>query len=428
MKYLSHIDRSSFFSQLTFYCLLGSGAYIILLWSPHVLGDLLSRYSKGIIFIFPWLMLWLAYSWEVLTSRAHRPEILLMITIIVLGVINVSFSESRSSSLEAMRSFLLTGVFALWVAMFLFADPHRRKVFDWFCAGALAVVVLVEISIYLVRGNSGPGVFEIFTIHPIPLGTVVILLSPGPVRLLTTTRLKTRAMGGLLLLAGGLLIFLTHKRGTWLALAAVVLMGILYLARRQRYLVVAILLAIALILPLQAKRKLARLNPNVPHDASILNRLELYPFALHIWTSHPILGIGLRSFTHQQYLSDYQPHNTALRDFPYAVATLQTFENMALTSVVELGSCMTLVYWGLILFILIRYGRTLWGLPTAAALDWYRGFVLLGFAVHSLSYDSFLFPAVNWLFHVQVGIMASYRAPGRGPSEASGGAPRLFET
>ncbi len=415
MKHLSHIDRSTLFNQLTFYSLLGSGACIILFLPPNVSGGLLSRYTKSIIYIFPWLMLWLAFSWKVLTNREHRLEIFLMITIIVLGIINTSLSDSVSNSLAPMRTFLLTGIFALWAAMFLLSDQRRRKVFDWFCAGALAVIVLVEIIVYLIHGYSGSGVFQIFSPHPIPLGTLIILLSPGPVRLIASKNFRMRAAGGLLILLSGLLIFLTHKRGTWLALAAMLALGTIYLVRRQRYLVISIILAMALILPLQAKRMLARLEPNIPHDASILNRLELYNFALHIWETHPIMGIGLRSFTHEKYLTDYRPHNTSLPDFPGAVATLQTFDNMLLTALVELGSFMTIAYLGLVMFILIRYGCILWGLPESSGLEWYRALVLLGFAVHSLSYDALLFPSINWLFHVQLGIMASYHASKTAP-------------
>ena len=410
MKYLSHIDRSFFFNQLAFYSLLVSGAYIILLWSPNILGKHFCRWINIIIYIIPWLLLWLVYSWQVVADREHRLEIILIVSIIILGIVNTAFSDSVSKSLDAMPTFLLTGIFALWAAMFSVNDQHRRQVFDWFCASAMAVIILVEIIAWSIRGHHGPGIFQIFILHPIPLGTLIILLSPGPVRLIAAKNFKIRAAGGLLVLLGGLLIFLTHKRGTWLALAAILVMGIIYLARQQRYLVISILLVIALILPLQAKRMLARLEPNVPHDASILNRLELYNFALHIWETHPILGIGLRPFTHEKYLTDYRPHNTALHDFPYAVATLQTFDNMVLTALVELGSFMTIVYLGLVIFIVVRYGCTLWGFPESSALEWYRVLVLLGFAIHSLSYDSLLFPSVNWLFHVQVGIMAGYHS------------------
>jgi O-antigen ligase len=174
-------------------------------------------------------------------------------------------------------------------------------------------------------------------------------------------------------------------------------------------------LAIALILPLEAQRRFARLDPNIGRHAAILHRLELYNFALHIWKNHPFMGIGLRSFTHAQYLPDYHLRNQALHEFPQAVAKLQTLDNMLLTGLVELGTVMTLFYLGLVILILAKYCRRLRSLPESSPLDWYRVLVLLGFAIHSLTYDSLLFPPINWLFHVQVGIMAGYYASDTAP-------------
>jgi len=410
MKYLSPIDRSSFFNQLAYYSLLGSGVYLVLFWSPNILGGLLGSYPKSIIFIFPWLMLCLAYSWQVVANREHRSEILLIVSIIILGIVNVSLSDSPAKSLAPMRNFLFTGIFALWTSMFLLTDHRRRQGFDWFCAGALAVILPVEIIVWLVQGNYGPSVFQIFTLHPIPLGTGIILLSPGPVRLIMTKNSTARLLGWLLVLLAGSLIFLTHKRGTWLALAAMLLVGIIYLVRRHRYLILALLLLIALILPLEARRQVARLDPNLPRYVSVLHRFELYPFALHIWLNHPVMGIGLRAFDHENYLAGYQQHNKDLGDFPQQVAKLQTFDNTLLTGLVEFGTVMTLFYLALVIAILVKYCRSLRSFPESSPLDWYRVLVLLGFAIHSLSYDSLLVPPVNWLFHVQVGIVAGYHA------------------
>ena len=58
-----------------------------------------------------------------------------------------------------MRNFLLTGIFALWASMFLLNDQRRRQAFDWFCAGALAVIILGEMIVYVVRGKYWPGGF-----------------------------------------------------------------------------------------------------------------------------------------------------------------------------------------------------------------------------------------------------------------------------
>jgi O-Antigen ligase len=415
MKYLSHIFQPVLLNQLAFYSLLGSGAYIVLLWSPNILGRHLSSWTQIVIYIFPWLMLWLAYSWQVITEKEHRLEIILLVSIIILGVANTILSGFGSRSIDAMRTFLLTGVFALWAAMFLVNDPRRRQMFDWFCAGALGVILPVEILLWLVRGNSGPGAFEVFVLHPIPLGTLIILLSSGPARLIVSKNSTSRLLGWMLVLLGSILILLTHKRGALLSLAAMLAVWMLYLVRRRRYLVISIVLVIALILPLQAQRRLARLDPNIGRHAAILHRLELYSFALHIWKTHPFMGIGLRSFTHEKYLPDYHLRNQALHEFPQTVATLQTLDNMLLTGLVEFGTVMTLFYLGLVICILVKYCRRLRSLPESSPLDWYRVLVLLGFAIHSLTYDSLLFPPVNWLFHVQLGIMAGYQASETAP-------------
>ena len=428
MKYLSYINKQSPLNQLAVLSFLGTGLFIIFLCSPNVLGDFFSRYTKLFIFIFPWVMLCLAYSWQVIADREHRLEIILIVSIIILGIVNTFLSDSVSTSINSMRNFLLTGIFALWVSMFLLNDQHRRQVFDWFCAGALAVIILVEMIVYVVCGQYGPGVFQVFALHLIPLGTLIILLSPGPVRLIVAKNSAAKLLGWLLVLLGGSLIFLTHKRGTWLALAAMLAVGMIYLVRRQKYLVISISLVIALILPLQAQHQFARLDPNIGHDLTILHRLELYHFALHVWKTHPLMGIGLRPFTHEKYLHDYHLHNQDLHEFPQAVATLQTFDNMLLTATVELGSLMTLLYLGLIMGIIVRYCRKLWSSPEPPILGWYRLLVLLGFAIHSLSYDSLLLPSVNWLFHVQLGIMAGYHASDGARLSHPAGATVLSET
>ena len=415
MKYLSHIPQSTLLNQLAFYSLLGSGAYIILLWSPNIFGGHLSFWTQIFIYIFPWLMLWLAYSWQVITEREHRLEIILMVSIIILGVVNTSLSGFLAKSIDSMRTFLLTGLFALWASMFLVNDPRRRQVCDWFCAGALGVIILVEMIVYVAQAKYGWGGFQVFVLHPIPLGTLIILLSSGAVRLIVSKNSTAKLLGWLLVLLGGSLIFLAHKRGTWLALAIMLAVWMLYLVRRRKYLLISICLAIALILPLEAQRRFARLDPNIGRHAAVLHRLELYNFALHIWKTHPFMGIGLRSFTHAQYLPDYHLRNQALHEFPQAVANLQTLDNLFLTSLVELGSIMTLFYLGLVILILAKYCRRLRSFPESSPLDWYRVLVVLGFAIHSLTYDSLLFPPINWLFHVQVGVMAGYYASDTAP-------------
>ncbi len=410
MKYLLNFIGSRLSNQLAFYTLLGSGVYTILLWSPNTLGEHISAITKIIIYVFPWLMLCLAFSWQIITDKVHRLEIFLIVSIIILGIINICLSDSPSKSFSPMRTFLLTGVLALWVSMFLLTDQHRRRVFDWFCCGCLAIIIPVEVIVWLLREKYTPQGFQVFTFHPIGLGTLIILLTSGPISLLTSKGYETRVVGGLLLFASGMLIFFTHKRGTWLAVAAMLTVGLIVLARRRKYLMAAVLIVMTLIFTVQGSRLYARLDPKVSRYASILQRLELYNFALHIWQTHPIMGIGLRPLSHARYLKDYHQLNENLTDFSHSVEKLQTLDNMVLTAFVELGSLMALAYAALVILIMARYVRVLWSSPTSSTTDWYRLLIMLGLAIHSMSYDSLLFPPINWLFHVQLGLMVGYFA------------------
>ncbi len=413
MKSLSNLTNPACLNRLAFYALLGSGAYLVLLWSPHILGSHCCLTVKILIYTLPGLLVCLACRSRVVTAKEYRLEIILIISIILAGILNTYLSDNPVKSSNSMRTFLLTGILALWTSMFLLTDQRRRERFDWFCGGCLAVIAAGEITIYLIRGANADGVLQTFVLHAIPLGTMVILLSTGPVRLVFSKMWSSKSAGWLLVLAGGMLIFLTHKRGTWIILAAMLVVSLIYLGRRQRYLILAMLLVIALIVPLRARQMIARLDPNVPHYGSIYQRLELYSFALHIWKAHPFMGIGLRPFTHDRYLKDYRQRNKDVQEFPQAVAKLQTLDNMALTGLVELGTIITLLYLGLVSLIGFRYVKKVRSDAASTPMEWYRLLVLIGFACHSLTYDSLLFPPVNWLFHVQLGVMAGYYASER---------------
>ncbi|MCX5893174.1 MAG: hypothetical protein NTW80_09425 [Deltaproteobacteria bacterium] len=163
-----------------------------------------------------------------------------------------------------------------------------------------------------------------------------------------------------------------------------------------------------MLIPIKGADIFKSLDPDVPSQASILQRLELYSFALDIWKQHPRMGIGLRAMTHAKYLETYNQNNAQLISFNYSVRKLQTFDNMLITSFVELGTLMTLLYLSLIIYIVFKYWQKLQTYQHYPKAEVYRGLVLLGVAIHSMTYDSLLFPPINWLFHVNLGIMAAY--------------------
>jgi O-antigen ligase len=203
------------------------------------------------------------------------------------------------------------------------------------------------------------------------------------------------------------LIIITQKRGSILAVAAMSLAWIFYRYVKSFYFIVVVLLAIAFLMPL-SRKIYHSLDQNIPSHFSILHRLELYPFSLHVYKKHPFFGIGLQSYSYQKYLKDYQQKDGEIINFAPNLKNLQKLENMFLTSFVELGAIMTLVYIGMILYIILKFCRN--ALPFSLSHD--REFILLlplfGLMIHSLTYDSLLWPQINWLFHVQLGVLAGY--------------------
>jgi hypothetical protein len=69
---------------------------------------------------------------------------------------------------------------------------------------------------------------------------------------------------------------------------------------------------------------------------------------------------------------------------------------------------MTLAYLGLIFYIIGQYCRQTHPFARVNPAEFLRLLPLLGFALQSLTYDSLMFPQINWLFHVQLGILAGY--------------------
>jgi O-antigen ligase len=407
MKYLSFPSDIPLLNRLAFIIFLSSGAFILLLWSPNILGRHISPALEIIIYMVPWIMLWPIYHLDVIRKKAYRLEIILIILIILLGITNVIYSENAQNSLPRMSDFLLTGIIATWVSMFIIIDNQRRNIFSWFCCCCFVIIAIVEVAGYLLNGSHD--VINIFTLHSLPTGTMMILLSPGPFHFIFSKSPKVKLIGYLAVIPGGMLILLTEKRGTILAVVAIVLFWVAYHSTRVRHYLAVVLLAILLLIPIKGADLLKLLNPEIPSSASILHRIELYPFALHIWKQHPLMGIGLRPFTHENYLITYKQHNMNLKYFPRDVKKLQTFDDMLVTSFVELGTLPTLIYLGLIIIIIGKYCKKLSHREQLAKEDLFRLSVLLAFAVQSMTYDSLLFPPINWLFHVNLGILAGYR-------------------
>lgn len=387
--------------QLAFYVFLTSGTFIV--FSNFILRyKPLSPAEIIFIYILPWLMLWSFLYFDVVLSKKYRIEIILMIIIIILGIINVRLSDNIYQSTLWMTIFILSGIIPLWTSMFIITGDHSRRITYCFCCGWLFIFTLLEIANYFITGNN-----FLCMDNPIPIGTLVILLLAGPLFMLASNQKKQKLFGAVLMSMGLILMVIAHKRGTYLAITGMALAWVYY-----RYIRTSIIATIILLI---CSTSIAsswyyrnHLDRNIPNHFTILHRMELYPFALHVYLQHPFFGTGLRAYSHENYLKDYQVHNESLDTFRQTVTQLQTFDNMLLTGFVELGSIMTICYLGLIFFIIYRYCRK----TQPFSLNHPKEFLLLlplfGLTLHAMTYDALVFPSINWLFHMQLGILAGF--------------------
>ena len=155
---------------------------------------------------------------------------------------------------------------------------------------------------------------------------------------------------------------------------------------------------------------------------SIYFRLENYFYGFHIFKKHPLMGTGFPSQI-ANYYQDYQqyfPEKIILREYIQFIEQINAFENTALTMLVEMGGLMSGTYIMLVLFCSLRLIQVISKTPHRRC-D--LGFImagLIGFFVHSMTYDSLRFPNLNFIFHsilaMTLGLANSYSKTTKSPN------------
>jgi O-antigen ligase len=119
------------------------------------------------------------------------------------------------------------------------------------------------------------------------------------------------------------------------------------------------------------------------------------------------MGIGFPSKI-TNYYQDYQqyfPEKISLGEYTQFIEQINALENMTLTMLVEMGGIMSGTYIMFVLFCCLRLIQAIRKKPDRRC-D--LGFImtgLIGFFVHSITYDSLSFPNLNWIFHSILGMM-----------------------
>lgn len=313
-------------------------------------------------------------------------------------------SANPESSLFRAYAFWTPAAAGLFCARNLLGTRPLRRLFFAFLTALFAGLSLL----HLVFGPKALG------LHSHALAGMLLLLSTGPVHLFLSGGRGPRIAALLLLGLGYLAGFLAGSR--FLVLLPLVLIPLLAGQGRFSRRVALAALAASLLLVLFYFSLYPREIPRLYNYESVFYRLEGYPAAWEILRQKPLLGIGIRT-PRVEYLQSFQPL-WGIVDAPVFLRVVQrniTFDNQFLSLLVETGIPATLLYLGLLTQLFRKYrAKIRAGLldkPAEGALS----FALLASLIHFLVCDGLYFPQTNWFFHVMLGLAAGAAAEPRAP-------------
>ena len=348
-------------------------------------------------------------------------EPLFIITILILGALNIILSDNRNMSLHGMGLFLLSGIFPFISTRLLCDSLRKQSLLIGFFAAIYIFVCLF--GFYELFKGSG---INLFSGNPIPAGSLIILLSIGPM-------IKAQRSPGKLefylwlssLCAGVTLLILIGKKGPLVALLFMaIFLAVFFLKNITKIVAIssATILSAGFLIKIGRLNDLQKILEGKEWVYSIYFRLENYFYGFHIFKKHPLMGTGFPSQI-ANYYQDYQqyfPEKISLREYIQFIEQINAFENTALTMLVEMGGLMSGTYIMLVLFCSLRLIQVISKTPHRRC-D--LGFImagLIGFFVHSMTYDSLRFPNLNFIFHsilaMTLGLANSYSKTTKSPN------------
>jgi O-antigen ligase len=311
-----------------------------------------------------------------------------------LCVSSLTSATPLPSTLRAL-AFYLPAVSGLACARLLLDTAHARWMLFrllTFCFGGLALS-------HLIFGTDP----SFMGLHHHALAGMLVLLSAGPVKMALDEGGWRRVLAVGLLLAGLAVCFLAGSR--FVVLLPFVLIPLMALLHniRLRYSLAGILLSLGLAAVFFTYYP-AKVMHLVSYESTFY-RIGGAPAALEVTRQAPWLGIGLRT-PRRGYLENFTPpFGTATREeFLRVVDTNVTWDNQYLSMLCGVGAPLTLLYlWlagGMLLGFVKRARGSVRDRGAQAALT----FALLATFIHLFVHDGLLYPQIDWLFHVLLGV------------------------
>ncbi len=155
--------------------------------------------------------------------------------------------------------------------------------------------------------------------------------------------------------------------------------------------------------------------------ASFQIRLENYLFSSQVFKENAVWGAGFHADLTRN-LDDYAPKLFAKGlEYQYKghFQTYNTFENIFIAFLVEMGGLFSITYFGGVAYLLIVFFKKFRAPPQKNLAGILTISVMAGFAFISCTFDTLRFPNLNWLFHSLLGLMVNLQNSGGNRSEPS---------
>jgi hypothetical protein len=371
--------------------------------------SLLSQGAISLACIVPAIAVLFKVGPDLIGSKKWPIEIKFVLTVIVLGLLNICFSENQFASFKGMGLFLMSGILVFSISYFLFSSKQSQKSFFYLCSFCFVILLVTGSFEFIQKINVPGGKIILFSSNSIPAGSLLILLSIGP--LISAARAEKRweiIFWYSCLFVGTLLIVLIAQRGPILALLVMIFVGALIYRKGTWILIVVVLALSGLGYQFRDKAPLFYKNQILKIE-TVLVRMEFYYVVLDVIREKPIFGLGFNSSLSRFIPLDYEPKiysQHSKRSFYSMTQGVRVFDNMLFTFLGEMGGLFTLAYIGLFVYVLKNInlrqnGNT--NILTHASLTL---IVIAGFFIHSLTFDSLKYPNLNWMFHSLLAMMA----------------------
>ena len=332
------------------------------------------------------------------------------ISLILTGLALLSgiFSLVPRQSLERVYVILSAGLAGYWCSKILLTQREFQRIFQWLVNGLLVCVIFLALLGLLLTGKP----HEFLDFHWHPVGSRLLIMSFAPLSLAFGSHKTDRIAGVTILLMNLCAIYIVGNYAFIQsimiipAIVAVISFFVFKWKGFSRQIVAAILA-----LTIAAGIFFAYVNPKQldRNHISVAYRIESIFFSVDIASKYPWLGNGLwapRDSLAKDYTVQY-PFVSA-GQFCEWVRNQRTSEDLYLTFLADLGIPFFVLYFGSILYLLLKLIR--FSKNPSASFAFHPSAIFLPLVAECLRFiivDDLFEPQISWFFHILLGLVAA---------------------